>query len=77
MVYTIEVSNGFYYNHETMENIRFNDKKWVQMGEAIGKGVSQYNNIFIEIEKVKKANKDEKIRLKKLKDKIKVRNPFA
>jgi hypothetical protein len=47
------------------------------MGEAIGKGVSQYNNIFIEIEKVKKANKDEKIRLKKLKDKIKVRNPFA
>lgn len=34
--YTIETSNGFYFDYEKLKDVPYTDTKWKQMGEKVG-----------------------------------------
>lgn len=37
--YTVEASNAFYYNSETMVTFPFNRQKWLELGQCIGQSL--------------------------------------
>jgi hypothetical protein len=45
--YTIEASNGSYFDKEEMKDIKFNPKLWIEMGHHIGKTIHEYCEAFI------------------------------
>ena len=40
--YTIEASNGSYYDHNTLKDIPFSESHWIEMGKKIGTALSEY-----------------------------------
>ena len=45
--YTIEASNGSYYDHELLKDIPFTDSSWVKMGRDIGVALAEYGEMVI------------------------------
>lgn len=70
--FTIEASNGSFYDHQALKDHPFNSHAWVMMGKHIGKALSQYCEIIISSEKNKMIKKKE--REKKMKKNIKIRS---
>ena len=46
MCYTIEASNGSYYDTELLKDVHFNEEMWIEMGTEIGAGISEYLSIM-------------------------------
>ena len=42
LAYTIEASNGFYFDYEKLKDIAYTDAKWKQMGEKVGHALYEY-----------------------------------
>lgn len=47
LAYTIETSNGFYFDYEKLKDIPYTDAKWKQMGEKVGQAVHQYIELVV------------------------------
>lgn len=58
--YTIEASNGSYYDHESLKNIAFTCESWVKMGEHIGFSLNEYCQLVISNEKIKLERQHQK-----------------
>lgn len=59
--YTIEASIGSFYDHETMKDIPFSAKLWLQMGVKIGTALSRYAELILESDKCKKESERVKV----------------
>ena len=51
--YTIEASNGSYYDREILKDIPFNIDSWMKMGEKIAFSLNDYCQILIASEKMR------------------------
>ena len=38
--YTIETSNGSYFDYECLKDVPYNVEKWLQMGAAVGEALN-------------------------------------
>lgn len=45
--YTIETSNGFYFDYEKLKDIPYTDAKWKQMGQKVGYAVAEYIELIV------------------------------
>ncbi len=45
--YTIEASNGFYFDYEKLKDVAYTDGKWKQMGEKVGEALFQYIELVV------------------------------
>lgn len=45
--YTIETSNGFYFDYEKLKDIPYTDAKWKQMGQKVGYAVVEYIELIV------------------------------
>jgi hypothetical protein len=45
--YTIETSNGFYFDYEKLKDVPYTDLKWKQMGESVGQALSEYFELVV------------------------------
>lgn len=76
--YTLEASNGYYYDKDTLKNVMFNERLWKEMGETIVKTIHKYCNELISLdlikfekERVKREHAEMKMRNKSLENKKK------
>lgn len=67
--YTIEASNGSFYDHDALKDVPFNQGHWVEMGKKVGTALGEYGELIVMSERYKiekmqsrKAKKDIKIR---------------
>ncbi len=47
LAYTIEASNGFYFDYEILRDVAYTDVKWRQMGEKVGEALHEYMELVV------------------------------
>lgn len=45
--YTIETSNGFYFDYENLKDIPYTANKWRLMGEKVGYALNDYMELIV------------------------------
>ena len=66
LAYTIETSNGFYFDYEQLKDVPYTDSKWKEMGDKVGQAVYQYINLLVKSDILRQEkNKGKKIPVKK------------
>ena len=68
--YTIEASNGFYYDRDSLKNVPFGDSSWKEMGETVVKTIYQYCEQIISADN----SRTQKMRERKLLLELKTKN---
>ncbi len=66
--YTIESSNGLYYDPIQLKTVQFNQFLWQKMGKSIGKAIADFNEMMLELQNI--ANQRKQSRNSKKRDKI-------
>ena len=52
--YTIETSNGFYFDYEKLKDVPYTDVKWKQMGEKVGQALYEYFELVVKSDLLRK-----------------------
>jgi hypothetical protein len=47
LAYTIETSNGFYFDYEKLKDVAYTDAKWKLMGWNVGQAVFHYMELVV------------------------------
>ena len=45
--YTIETSNGSYFDYNTLKDIPYTPEKWLEMGKAVGEALKEYSDLLV------------------------------
>lgn len=56
--YTVESSNGFYYDSESKVTVEFNRERWMEMGRVFGDSLGEYIGMVEEYEEFVNARRE-------------------
>ena len=58
--YTIEASKSSYYCRDELRDVKFDDEKWLMMGESIAEALRDYLSFVFEEEEIKRRKRMER-----------------